>query len=105
VAIGLTMPYPALALLRHRLTPSAYDRAVILAEEFSPESAVANGLVDLVVPAGEVVATAQAIAAMATGLDPAAHAATKLRARAEPLDAIRAGIERERAGVAAPSAQ
>src|SRR5262249_2560227 len=34
VAIGLTMPLPAVAILRYRLTPSCFDRAVGLAETF-----------------------------------------------------------------------
>ena len=38
VAIGLTMPSPALTILRSRLTPSSFDRAVGLAEVFTPRS-------------------------------------------------------------------
>ena len=48
VAIGLTMPLPALAILRYRLTPSAFDRAVCLAEPFDPRAAVEAGLLDRV---------------------------------------------------------
>lgn len=98
VAIGLTMPRPAAAILRHRLTPSAFDRAVGLAEQFSPATAVTDGWLDLVVEPDEVVGTAQRIAASFAGLDPAAHANSKRRARATLLAEIRRGIESEFGG-------
>ena len=40
VAIGLTMPRAAIELLRQRLAPAHFNRAVTLAEPFSPENAV-----------------------------------------------------------------
>lgn len=98
VAIGLTMPHPAAALLRHRLTPSAFDRAVGLAEQFSPATAVTDGWLDLVVEPDEVVGTAQRIAASFSGLDPTAHANSKRRARATLLAELRRGIESEFSG-------
>ena len=39
VAIGLTMPRVAAAMLRHRLNPAAFQRAVTLSEYFDVESA------------------------------------------------------------------
>ncbi len=94
VAIGMTMPNPALALLRNRLTPAAYQRSAILAEPFSPDAALAAGFVDQVVEPDLVLSTAQsAAAALATGLNPEAHLATKLRTRKGLLDALLAGIE------------
>ena len=97
VAIGLTMPRPALAILRQRLTPAAFERAAVLAEPFDPSAALAAGFLDEVVPADEVVARATERARLATALDPTAHAATKQRARAATLDAIARGIELDRA--------
>jgi enoyl-CoA hydratase len=95
VAIGLTMPYSALAILRYRLTPAAFDRAVGLAERFTPETAVAVGWLDEIVEPAAVVSTAQAVAASFTALDPSAHAGSKLRARAVVLADVRRGIESE----------
>ncbi len=95
VAIGLTMPIPALEILRYRLTPSAFDRAVGLAEAFDPAGALAAGFVDVVVQPDEVVATAQAVARSFAGLDRRAHLGTKLRARAALLQAVDAGIGAE----------
>jgi enoyl-CoA hydratase len=93
VAIGLTMPRAAVVLCRQRLTPAAFNRAVIVAEVHSPETAVTAGFLDRMVPAGEVGRAARETAVAVSGLDMAAHAATKLRARADVLDALRAGIE------------
>jgi enoyl-CoA hydratase/carnithine racemase len=93
VAIGLTMPYAAVALLRYRLVPSAFDRAVGLSAPFTPTDAVAAGWLDELVAADEVIPTAQKAAASYAGLDPAAHAASKLRARATVLAEVRRGIE------------
>jgi enoyl-CoA hydratase len=95
VAIGLTMPLPALALLRYRLTPAAFDRAVGLAELFTPAAAAEVGFVDRVVAADDVVSTAQAVVRSFEGLDAAAHLGSKLRARSALLEAVRAGIESE----------
>jgi enoyl-CoA hydratase len=103
VAIGLTMPHSAVAILRHRLAPSAFDRAVVLAEAFTPANAVEAGFLDRVVDPSEVVATARSVAASFTALDPAAHRGTKARVRATLLADVRAGIDAEyAAGVTAP---
>jgi enoyl-CoA hydratase len=95
VAIGLPMPYPALAILRYRLTPSSFDRAVGLSEVFRPPEAVEVGLLDRLVDADAVVPVAQEVATSLVRLDPAAHAASKHRARATLLADLRAGIDTE----------
>lgn len=97
VAIGLTMPRAAVEICRQRLTPAAFNRAVILAEVFSPADAVAAGFLDRVVPAPELHDVAARAAAELTKLDPDAHAASKLRARAPALKAIRSAIETDHA--------
>jgi enoyl-CoA hydratase len=101
VAIGLPMPYPALAILRHRLAPSSFDRAVGLAEVFTPAEAVDVGLLDQLVDPDAVVPVAQEVAAAFLTLDASAHAASKRRARATLLADLRAGIETEFPKVAA----
>lgn len=93
VAIGLTMPYAAVAIVRYRLIAPAFDRVVGLSAAFTPADAVAAGWFDEVVPPDAVLATAHAAAASFAGLDPVAHAASKLRARARVLAEIRRGIE------------
>lgn len=95
VAIGLTMPYSAVAILRYRLTPAAFDRAVGLAEVFAPVDAVSAGWLDEIVEPDAVVRTAQSVAAAFAGLDPTAHAGSKLRARAAVLAEVRRGIATE----------
>jgi enoyl-CoA hydratase len=93
VAIGLVIPEAALAVLRHRLTPAAVDRAAILAETFTPDNAVGAGLLDQVVPATELAGTARTIATALSTLDAEAHAVSKLRARAATLATLRAAID------------
>jgi len=93
VAIGLTLPRSATEVCRQRLAPAHFNRATILAEVYPPEVAVSAGFLDRVVPAPEVPAAAREVAAALCALDMAAHAATKRRARAAALRAIRAGIE------------
>jgi enoyl-CoA hydratase len=95
VAIGLTMPYSALAILRYRLTPPAFDRAVGLAEAFTPIDAVTAGWLDAIVESDAVVRTAQSVAASFANLDPTAHAGSKRRARSTVLADVRRGIDAE----------
>jgi enoyl-CoA hydratase len=93
VAIGMTMPRAAIEICRQRLTPAGFERAVVTAEAFTHDDAIAVGFLDRVVD-GDVVAAAQEHAAtLATTLTPHAHTATKLRARGPMLDALRAAIE------------
>ena len=95
VSIGLTMPGPALAILRHRLTPAAFQRAVGLSAEFKGESAVAAGYLDELVEADMVRPRAHEVAKGFTSLDARAHKESKLRARARVLDEIRTTIAAE----------
>jgi enoyl-CoA hydratase len=97
VAIGLTVPRAAVEICRQRLTPAAFNRAVLLAEPFTPDSAVEAGFLDAVVPAADLLTTAQATASRLAGLDLRAHAATKRRAREGALTAVRAAIDADRA--------
>ena len=93
VAIGLTMPRAAVEICRQRLTPAHFNRAVVLAELFTPADAVEAGFLDRVVPASELRDVARTTAELLTTLDLPAHAASKLRARQPALQAIRAAIE------------
>ena len=95
VKIGLTVPWFAIELARHRLAPAHFDRAVVNATMYSPEDAVAAGFFDRVVPAEQLRAASLQAASELGELNAAAHAATKLRARAAALAALRSAIETE----------
>ena len=97
MAIGLTLPYTAIEILRQRLTPACFQRAAALAEQFSPANAVEAGFLDRVVEPAELAAAARETAQALSTLDMTAHTVTKQRARASALAAIRAGIEADRA--------
>ena len=96
VAIGITMPRTAIEMLRYRLTPAAYLRALTLAEPFTPATATAAGFLDEVVPAGALAGAARDRAAALAALDRGALAASKQRVRAGQLRAVRAAIEADR---------
>jgi enoyl-CoA hydratase len=93
VAIGMTMPLAAVEICRQRLTPACFNRAVVIAEVFSPENAVAAGFLDRVVPAAELAEASARAATELAGLDLDAHAATKLRARQVAGTALGEAIE------------
>ena len=97
VAIGLTMPRAAVEILRQRLTPAAFNRSVMLAEVFSPGTAVDCGFLDQVVDRSELDDSARAVAMAMAGLDPAAHRATKERARELTLTALREAMKTDSA--------
>ena len=95
VAIGMTMPRAAVEICRQRLTPACFNRAIVLAEVFTPEDAVGAGILDRVVPPAELTEAAAGAATQLAGLDLDAHAASKLRARQLALAALRAAIDRD----------
>ena len=104
VAIGLTMPLSAVEICRQRLTPACFNRAIVLAEVFKPDDAVAAGFLDRVVPPAELAEAAAAAAADLARLDLDAHAASKLRARRQALTALREAIDRDDAAYQALAA-
>jgi enoyl-CoA hydratase len=95
VKIGLTVPWFAIELARYRLHPSHFDRAVVSATMYSPQEAIVPGFLDRVVSAQELQDMSMQAAAQLAELNVAAHAATKLRARASALKALRSAIETE----------
>lgn len=92
VANHITMPHAAIEICRQRLAPAHFSRVVLLSETYTPDDAVAAGFLDRVVAPAQVSEVAQTVAAAASTLDLAAHAASKQRARAGVLDALRAAI-------------
>lgn len=96
VAIGMTMHHAGIELARNRLTPPCFQRAVVNAEMFSPETAVQAGFLDILVPADQLLGAARDEAArLADTLDMRAHAQTKLKARADYLSLLNAAIEKD----------
>ena len=94
VAIGMVLPYPALEVMKLRLTRSAYQQAVGLSRVFLSDTALAGGWVDELVMGDMVLDRAREAAhEFATTLHAKAHYACKMRARQETLDAMRAGID------------
>lgn len=92
VAIGLPMPRVAAEVLKLRLTPAQYQRAAVLATTYTPEEALAAGMIDELVSPDELLNQARAAAAQFGQLDKRAHQVTKLRLRDDTLSAIRRGL-------------
>lgn len=89
VAIGLTMPRVAAAMLRHRLNPAALQRATNLSEYFDVDAALKAGFFDELAEVAELLPSANAHAEALMKLDLRAHAATKRRIRAGLIRRIR----------------
>lgn len=92
VAIGLPMPRVAAEVMKLRLTPAQYQRAAILAAYYTPDEALAAGMIDELVSVDELLNQARAAAAQFAQLDKRAHHVTKLRLRDKTLSAIRRGL-------------
>jgi enoyl-CoA hydratase len=97
VRIGLTLPWFAIVLARHRLTPSAFDHATVTRTMFDPEEAVTAGLLDTVVAPEDLEAAAGTAAADLATIDRRAHAGTKRRVRQSVVEELRAAIDSESA--------
>jgi enoyl-CoA hydratase len=95
VAIGMTMPFSTIEILRHRVTPAALTRAVVLAEAFTPDNAIETGVLDRVVDEADLMTTAIATAESFTSLNLDAHKHSKNRLRADMLDAMRVGLAKD----------
>jgi enoyl-CoA hydratase len=91
VAIGMTMPRVAAAMLHNRLVPAAYQRAVTLAEYFDPESALKAGFFDELVEPDALMARAESLVSDAMKLDPRAHTVSKRRIRKALARELRLG--------------
>ena len=81
VAIGLPMPRVAAAMLQHRLTPAAFQRAVTLAEYFDVDTALDCGFFDELASAGDLEARGAELTATFAALPMEAHAVSKRRIR------------------------
>ena len=92
VAIGMTLPRVAAAVLENRLDPSAYQRAATLSHYFNVEEALHAGLFDELVEPAELTARAKQRAHELAKLDMHAHRVTKRRIRRALIRRIRWSI-------------
>ena len=93
VAIGMTLPFFAIEILRQRLSTAYFSRAALNAEIFAPDVAVSAGFLDAVVPPEELADAAQQRARQLSNLDFSAYAATKLRLREPVVAVLRRALE------------
>lgn len=96
VQIGMTMHHVGIELARDRLRKSAFHRSVINGEMFDPAAAVDAGFLDKVVPAEQLLATAQAAAQQMKKINMTAHKNTKLKVRKALLETLDAAIEMDK---------
>lgn len=96
VQIGMTMHHVGIELARERLTKPAFQRSVINAEMFNPQSAIAAGFLDKVVAADQLMQTAQEHAQVLKKLNLTAHKNTKLKVRKAFLELLDWAIETDK---------
>lgn len=96
VQIGMTMHHVGIELARDRLRKSAFHRSVINGEMFDPAAAVDAGFLDKVVPAEQLLTTAQAAAQQMKKINMTAHKNTKLKVRKALLETLDAAIEMDK---------
>jgi len=99
-AIGITIPWFAIELARHRLSPPGFSR-VASGAMFSPEEAARLGYLDAVIPRERLDAVVRAEAERLRTLHDPSFAATKARANAALLAALRAAVASELGAAAA----
>jgi enoyl-CoA hydratase len=88
VRIGMTMHHVGIALARDRLEKSAFQRSVINAEMFNPQSARDAGFLDEVVAAEDLMSAANGMAQQLKKINLKAHGKTKLKVRKVLLEAL-----------------
>jgi enoyl-CoA hydratase len=86
------MPRVPTEVLRLRLAPAHFQRAAILAATYTPEEALAAGMLDEVVSPDRLLDQAREAAAQFAQLDKRAHLITKLRIRDKSLKTIRRSL-------------
>lgn len=92
VKIGMTMHHVGITLARDRLTPAAFQRAVITAEMFTPQGALSAGFLDQVVAPEQLMSTAREVAQQLKKLNMGAHKGTKRKVRKDLLETLDAAI-------------
>ncbi len=96
VSIGLTLPHSAAVLLRHRLTPAAYERTAMLSIPIDAGVATQVGALDELAEPGGLRARTREVADGLTKLDPSAQRATKAQLHRSVLEDMDAALEADR---------
>ena len=96
VKIGMTMHHVGITLARDRLRKSAFQRSVINAEMFNPQTAKDAGFLDEVVAPDELMNAAQRMAQQLKTINLKAHAKTKLKVRKDLLATLDQAIEQDK---------
>jgi len=94
VALGMTLPWFAIELARHRLTRRYLDICTVTGRMLGPDEARSAGFLDQLVSAEELTSVTRDSAVALTAIDMGAHLATKLRVREQVLAGLRDGIDR-----------
>jgi enoyl-CoA hydratase len=95
VKIGMTMHHVGITIAQDRLTKPAFQRAVINAEMFTPQGAVAAGFLDLVVAPEQLLTAAREVAQQMKKLNMTAYKNTKLKVRKTLLETLDAAIAQD----------
>lgn len=101
VAIGLTLPWFAVELARHRLAPNGFAR-IPAAPMFGPEEALRLGYLDRVLEPPRMAEAVEEEAARLRALDASHFAATKPRVNDRAIGALRSAAEEEIRAVFGP---
>lgn len=96
VSIGLTLPHSAAVLLRHRLTPAAYERTAMLSVPIDVGVATQVGALDELAEPSDLHTRTEEVADSLTKLDPSAQQATKAQLRGSVLRELDAALEQDR---------
>jgi enoyl-CoA hydratase len=99
-AIGLNMPQLGIEMMRQRLAPAHFNRTLINAEIYSPQDAVAAGLLDRVVEPEQLMPEALAMAQRLAKLGRATFTTNKQLVRAQAIKAVEAALAADRASLA-----
>ncbi len=92
VAIGMTIPRVAAAVLRNRLNPADFQAAVALAKYFSVEDALRAGFFNELADAQSLMPRAYELAAEFSKLDMPSHTKSKRRIRSQLIRSIRRSV-------------
>jgi enoyl-CoA hydratase len=90
--LGMPLPMWALTPLKTRIAPQHWIPAIVQSRVYDPEGAVAAGFLDEIVPEGQSVDRACALAAEFAQLPDRTYAANKLVTRKEALEIMRADL-------------
>jgi enoyl-CoA hydratase len=90
--LGMTLPEWALVPLKERLNPAHFLAAIAQSKIYDPESALEAGFIDELVPSGQSIERACALATEFAALPGNAYAGNKLSMRTQALETMKASV-------------